>query len=61
MGRSSQNFENMKETRLIIFGFKIMESRYFNQKIQQQKKVAIQIFCALIENTFIVCNNVLRI
>ena len=37
-----------------------METRYFDQKIQQ-KKLAIQIFCALIENTFLVCNNVLRI
>ena len=39
---------------------KIMETRYFNQKIQQ-KKLAIQIYCALIENSFLLWNNVLRI
>ncbi|KNZ59768.1 hypothetical protein VP01_1664g2 [Puccinia sorghi] len=38
-----QNFEMMNETKLIILNF-------------QQKKVAIQIFCALIENSFLVCN-----
>ena len=38
----------------------IMETWYFNQKIQQ-KKFSIQIFFELIENSFLVCNNVLKI
>ena len=49
-----------KRPYLSFLNSKIMETRYFDQKIQQ-KKLAIQIVCALIENTFIVCNNVLRI